>query len=80
MRQVRSAIIFRTLGRILQLNCQDHDVKKVFLWGSNNVYVQDFTDTKQLTNIFKEQRYIINVPFEKIEKDRYQIGIMYKSE
>ncbi len=74
---LKKKLLFSLSGNILQISCKDHTVQKVFLYNDNNVFVQYFDDTTQLTKIFKEHIYTISIPLEDIDKGKYQIAIEY---
>lgn len=76
---LKSDIMFSVEGNILQIYAKDHDLQMVYLYNDDKGYVQNFTDTKQLTKIFKEHMYYMSVPMYDMEKGKYKAGIKYNS-
>lgn len=74
---IKKKLNFTLTGNILQISCKDHALPKIFLYNKDNIYIQYFNDTEQLTKIFKEHIYIISVPLQGIDKGKYQAGIEY---
>jgi len=74
---IKKKLNFTLTGNILQISCKDHALPKIFLYNKDNIYIQYFNDTEQLTKIFKEHIYIISVPLQEIDKGKYQAGIEY---
>lgn len=74
---IKKKLNFTLAGNILQISCKDHTVPKIFLYNKDNIYIQYFNDTEQLTKIFKEHIYTISIPLQGIDKGKYQIGIEY---
>lgn len=74
---IKKKLNFALTGNILQISCKDHTVPKIFLYNKDNIYVQYFNDTEQLTKIFKEHIYTISIPLQEINKGKYQTGIEY---
>jgi len=75
--EIKKKLNFTLTGNILQISCKDHSLPKIFLYNKDNIYVQYFNDTEQLTKIFKEHIYTISVPLQGIDKGKYQAGIEY---
>lgn len=75
--EIKKNLNFTLTGNILQISCKDHSLPKIFLYNKDNIYVQYFNDTEQLTKIFKEHIYTISVPLQVIDKGKYQAGIEY---
>lgn len=59
---------------ILYVNAVDHLIRKIYLVGEDNCYVQDYSDTKQ-TNpaLFARMFYAVTVPLGVLPSDRYRI-------
>lgn len=74
---IKKKLNFTLTGNILQISCKDHTIPKVFLYNKDNIYIQYFNDTEQLTKIFKEHIYTISIPLQGINKGKYQTGIEY---
>ncbi len=72
--EIKKKLNFTLTGNILQISCKDHSLPKIFLYNKDNIYVQYFNDTEQLTKIFKEHIYTISVPLQGIDKGKYQAG------
>ena len=68
---------FRMFGDVLQIYCRDHSIEKVYLYNSEKVYVQDFTDTKQTIEVFAGQRYNISIPLNHVSSGKYSIAVKY---
>ncbi len=75
--EIKKKLNFTLTGNILQISCKDHSLPKIFLYNKDNIYVQYFNDTEQLTKIFKEHIYTISVPLQGIDKGKYQAGTEY---
>ena len=75
--EIKKKLNFTLTGNILQISCKDHSLPKIFLYNKDNIYVQYFNDTEQLTKIFKEHIYNISVTLQGIDKGKYQAGIEY---
>ncbi len=75
--EIKKKLNFTLTGNILQISCKDHSLPKIFLYNKDNIYVQYFNDTEQLTKIFNEHIYTISVPLQGIDKGKYQAGIEY---
>ncbi len=75
--EIKKKLNFTLTGNILSISCKDHSLPKIFLYNKDNIYVQYFNDTEQLTKIFKEHIYTISVPLQGIDKGKYQAGIEY---
>ena len=67
-------------ANMLQIYAQDHDVEKIYLYNDKNVYLQDFTDSVQTMDIFKQQFYFVSMDLKDLEKGTYKIALQYKGE
>lgn len=67
--------IMRIVGDLLQIYSRDHLIKKVYLYNEKEIYEQDFSDTKQRSEIFVKHKYYISVPLCNIKNGRYKIGL-----
>ncbi len=76
--EIKKQIQFVLNGNIIQIRCKDHDIQKVYLYNNENIYIQSFDDTEQLTKIFKEHVYHISIPLESLQSGKYNIGIKYQ--
>lgn len=63
---------------VLHVKALDHHVQSVYLIGKQHYYKKDFSDTTQKYEVFKTSVYSVLIPFEKLEKDRYNIYINYQ--
>lgn len=68
------------LSDILQIYAQDHDVEKIYLYNDNDIYLQDFTDSVQTMDVFKQQFYYVSVDLRNLNKGQYKIALQYKGE
>ena len=48
---------FRIIGNTLQIWGVDHSIEKIYLYNDKRIFVNDYTDTEQLTEIFKKHEY-----------------------
>ena len=68
-------VMLRIVGDILQIYSRDHLIKKVYLYDEKGMYVHDFSDTEQKSQIFIKHKYYINVPLAHIKNGRYNIAV-----
>lgn len=68
---------FKLVGNILEIFAKDHELKNVYLSGPEDTYKQTFTDTKQLTKIFKQHSYFHAVSLDTLPAGRYDISLEY---
>lgn len=63
---------------ILQLFAQDHDIEKIYLYNDKDIYMQDFTDSVQTMDVFKQQFYYVSMDLKHLNRGKYQLAIQYK--
>lgn len=76
---VSDALKFRRYGDLIQIYSVDHDLEKIYLYDDNVVFMQDFTNTTQPLNVFKTQKYFVNMPLTEIPAGSYKLAIQYLS-
>lgn len=76
---VSDALKFRRYGDLIQIYAVDHDLEKIYLYSDDTVFVQDFTNTTQPLNVFKTQKYFVNMPLNDIPAGSYKLAIQYLS-
>ncbi|MCR5624937.1 MAG: aryl-sulfate sulfotransferase [Lachnospiraceae bacterium] len=77
---IKEEIKFRTMGDVLQLKAHDHDIQKIVLYSDDNVYTQNFDDSTQPLEIFKNQAYFISMPMSGMKNGKYRLALCYKDE
>lgn len=70
---------FRRYGDLIQIYATDHDLEKIYLYDDKKVFMQDFTNTVQPLNVFKTQKYFVNMPLTDITAGSYKLAIQYLS-
>ena len=75
--EVKKIVKFRIWGNVLQVYSGDHDLEKLYLYNEKEVYLQDYTDTVQTMEVFKNQSYHLSIPLDCLNDGRYQIAIQY---
>lgn len=76
---ISSILKFRRYGDLIQIYAIDHDLEKIYLYGDDKIFMQDFTDTTQPLSIFKAQKYFVNMPLTDIPAGSYKLAIQYLS-
>lgn len=69
---------FVIFADMLQLYAQDHDVEKIWVYNDKDVLVQDFTDSVQTMDVFKQQFYYVSMDLKDLRKGKYKIALQYK--
>lgn len=69
---------FVVIANVLQIHAQDHDIEKIYLYSDKDVWVQDFTDSVQTMDVFKQQFYYVSMELKGLKKGKYKLAIQYK--
>ena len=68
---------FRIMENVLHVFAKDHDLEKVYFYNNETVYLQDYTDTVQTMEVFKNQSYYLSIPLDGLKQGKYNIAIQY---
>lgn len=75
----KSGIMYKMTEHLFFVKAKDHDIRKVFLVGTNQQYVRDYSDTTQhKEEFFGSNVYYIAVPMDQCKPDQYEIWLDYK--
>lgn len=71
---------FMLYGDLLQIKATDHDLEKIYVYNENTILVQDFTDTTQPLDLFKEQKYFVSMHLDNLSNGTYKVAVQYLSQ
>lgn len=78
--ELKHLLTFRILGSMLQIYAKDHDLEKLYIYNDKEVMMQDYTDTEQKMEVFKNQSYFLSIPLDWMGDGEYKIALQYIGE